>query len=95
MGRHSGWTVVLASQTLHSKMESANPLRIKLELSQIKSNSRVSSQTEPVDRSVCDVVVDELAPLHHHERVTDVRRRDVVVDVDGHQPGTGQRRAVH
>ena len=25
------------------------------------------SQAEPVDRSVSDVVVDELAPLHHHE----------------------------
>ena len=36
-----------------------------------------------------DVVVDELAPLHHHERVADVRRRDVIVDVDGDQPGTG------
>ena len=40
----------------------------------------------PVDRGVGDVMIDELAPLHHHERVPHVRSRDVVVNVDGHQP---------
>ena len=43
-------------------------------------------QTLPVDRCVRAVVVQELSPLHQHERVPDVGRTDVVVDVDGHQP---------
>ena len=40
-----------------------------------------------------DVVVEELGVLHDHERVADVRGADVVVDVDGHQSRTRQRRA--
>ena len=38
-----------------------------------------------VDWREYDVVVDELPPLHDHERVADVRRRDVVVHVGGNQ----------
>ena len=39
---------------------------------------------------MCEVVVDKLTPLHHHEGVSDVGRAHVVVDVDGDEPGAGE-----
>ena len=45
----------------------------------------------PVDRRVSDVVIHELPPLHHHERVSDMGSRNVVVNVDRNQTGAWKR----
>lgn len=50
----------------------------------------LTTELTEVDRCVCEVVVEELSPLHHHECVVAGGAVLVLCDRRGHEPGTGQ-----
>lgn len=50
----------------------------------------MKTELTEVDGGVSEVVVEELSPLHHHERVVAGGTVLVLCDRGGHEPGTGQ-----
>lgn len=51
---------------------------------------QMRTELTKVDGCVSEIMVEELSPLHHHERVVAGGTVLVLCDRGGHEPGAGQ-----
>ena len=94
---YSFWSQTRILETIINKIlnhDLIDQLKLK-RLKQLQYTKLIEGKSSPVDGCMSEIVVHKLPPLHHHERVPDVGRAHVVVDVHGDQAGTGQGLAAH